>query len=134
MAGTVTSHAADFRSINDAAAVLYDAPSAKAKKVYVVNRGYPVELVVTVEGWAKVRDARGDLTWVELKSLSEKRTVMIKAPMAVVRQSANDQAPVVFQARQQVVLELVEVERGWAHVRHADGGAGYVRVDLVWGA
>jgi SH3-like domain-containing protein len=134
MAGTVTSHAADFRSINDAAAVLYDAPSAKAKKVYVVNRGYPVELVVTVEGWAKVRDARGDLTWVELKSLSEKRTVMIKAPMAVVRQSANDQAPVVFQARQQVVLELVEVERGWAHVRHADGGSGYVRVDLVWGA
>ena len=113
---------------------MYDAPSAKAKKLYAVNRGYPLELVVVVEGWAKVRDARGDLTWMELKSLSEKRTVMVKVPVAPVRQSANDQAPIVFQARQQVVLELIEMDRGWAHVRHADGGSGYVRADAVWGA
>ena len=34
--------AADFRSIAENAAVLYDAPSAKAKKLYVIGRSYPV--------------------------------------------------------------------------------------------
>ncbi|HEX9686982.1 MAG TPA: hypothetical protein VGA25_14145, partial [Burkholderiales bacterium] len=44
--------AAEFRSVAESAAVLYDAPSAKAKKLYVVNLGYPVEVVVVVEGWS----------------------------------------------------------------------------------
>ncbi|MGH8700070.1 MAG: hypothetical protein ACREVR_02685, partial [Burkholderiales bacterium] len=45
--------AADFRSVAENAAVLYDAPSAKAKKLYVVSHGYPVEVLVVVEGWSK---------------------------------------------------------------------------------
>ena len=41
----------------EAATVLYDAPSAKSRPLFVVNRGYPVEIIVTVEGWTKVRDS-----------------------------------------------------------------------------
>lgn len=78
--------ALEFRAVSENAAVLYDAPSAKAKKLYVVNRGYPVEVVVLVEGWVKVRDASGGLSWIESKYLTDKRTVMIKAPLAQVRQ------------------------------------------------
>jgi len=65
--------------VADNAAVLYDAPSVKSRKVYVVSQGYPVEVVVVVEGWSKVRDASGDLTWIESKRLSDKRTVLVKA-------------------------------------------------------
>jgi len=54
--------AAEFRSIADPAAVLYDAPSAKANRLYVIGRNYPVEIVVVVEGWTKIRDAGGELT------------------------------------------------------------------------
>ena len=126
--------AADFRSVAESAAVLYDAPSAKSKKLYVVSQGYPVEVVVVVEGWTKVRDASGDLTWIESKHLAEKRTVLVKAPVAQVRESADDNAPVVFQAQQHVLLELLEVAGGWLRVRHRDGQAGFVRVALVWGA
>ena len=92
--------AADFRSVAENAAVLYDAPSAKAKKLYVVSHGYPVEVVVVVEGWSKVRDASGELTWIESKHLSDKRTVMVRMPLAQVREAADDNAPVVFQAQQ----------------------------------
>ena len=51
--------ALDFRAVADPVAILYDAPSAKSGKLYVVNKGYPLEVVVTVEGWVKVRDANG---------------------------------------------------------------------------
>lgn len=127
--------AADFRSVAENAAVLYDAPSAKAKKLYVVSHGYPVEVLVMVEGWSKVRDAAGEMTWIQSKQLSDARTVMVRTPLAQVREAADDNAPVAFQAQQNVLLELLEVASGgWLRVRHRDGQSGYVRVAQVWGA
>ncbi len=127
--------AAGFRSVAENAAVLYDAPSAKAKKLYVVSRGYPLEVIVVVEGWSKVRDASGELSWIESKQLSDRRTVMIKAPLAQIREGVDDASTVVFQARQNVVLELLEVVSGsWLRVRHPDGQTGFIRVAQVWGA
>lgn len=135
-AGMVAPAAAlEFRSVAENAAVLYDAPSAKAKKLYIVNHGYPVEIVVMVEGWVKVRDVNGELTWIESKLLTDRRTVVIRVPQAQVRQSADDNAPVVFQAQQYVILDLLEVAAGgWLRVRHRDGQTGFVKVSQIWGA
>ncbi|HKA44422.1 MAG TPA: SH3 domain-containing protein [Burkholderiales bacterium] len=124
----------DFRSVAESAAVLYDAPSTKSKKLYVVNRGYPLEVVVVVEGWTKVRDANGDFTWIENKYLADKRTVMVKVPLAQVRDRADDSAPILFQAQQSVILDVLEVVGGWLHVKHRDGQTGYVKSAQVWGA
>ncbi|MCC7484189.1 MAG: hypothetical protein IT529_04295 [Burkholderiales bacterium] len=132
--GTAAVAAFEFRSVGEAAAVLYDAPSAKSKKLYVVSRGYPLEVVVVVEGWTKVRDASGELTWIETRKLAGARTVLVRVPLAQVRERADDAAPVAFEARQNVVLELVEVAGPWLHVRHRDGQAGYIRAAQVWGA
>ena len=35
--------AADFRAASEEAVVLYDAPSAQSKKMFVVSQGYPLE-------------------------------------------------------------------------------------------
>ena len=124
----------DFRSIAVNAAVLYDAPSAKARKMYIVNEGYPLEVVVMVEGWVKVRDANGDLTWVERKALSERRTVMVKVALAPVRQAADEASPIVFEAQQSVILELEDEAGAWLKVKHRDGQSGYIKAADVWGA
>ena len=126
--------AVEFRSVADNAAVLYDAPSAQAKKLYVIGRSYPVEIVVVIEGWAKIRDASGELMWIESKSLSERRTVMVKVKLADIRQAADDRAPLTFQAEQNVLLDLIELtDTGWARISHRDGQSGYVRLNQIWG-
>jgi SH3-like domain-containing protein len=125
--------AQDFRAVVQPAAILYDAPSVKANRVYVVNRGYPLEIVVSVQGWVKVRDANGALTWIESTQLTDKRTVMVKVASAPVRQTPEEAAPVAFHAQQNVILELVEVSGPWIHVRHPEAGSGYVRAQQVWG-
>lgn len=128
-------YALDFRSVADPAAVLYDGPSAKSAKLYVVNRGYPLEVVVTIEGWVKVRDANGAFSWIEAKQLTDKRTVMVRVPVAQVRSHPDDGANLAFQAQQNVLLEFVGVSGAWVQVRHGDGGTtGFVRVQQVWGA
>jgi SH3-like domain-containing protein len=126
--------AADFRAATDMAVVLYDAPSVQAKKLYIVSQGYPLEVVVVVQDWVKVRDANGTLSWVEAKKVSAKqRTVMVKIPLGQIRQAADETSPVVFQAQQNVILELAEVAGNWLRVRHRDGVSGYIRVTQVWG-
>ncbi len=126
--------AAEFRSVAENAVVLYDAPSLKAQKLYLLERDYPLEVVVALENWIKVRDASGELAWVEKKSLSDKRNVMANVPLADVRQAPDDSAPLVFQAEKSVILELVEFsDPGWIKVRHRDGQTGYVRTNQVWG-
>lgn len=134
MAAAAPAAAGEYRSVADPVAVLYDAPSLKARKIYIVNQGYPMEVVVTVEGWVKVRDASGDLAWIESRQLSEKRTVIVKSRIAQVRQAADDNALVVFRAEQGVVLEFLEIgSAGWLRVRHRDGQTGFVSVTQVWG-
>jgi SH3-like domain-containing protein len=126
--------AAEFRSVADEAAVLYDAPSKAAKPLYVVSRNYPLEVIVNLESWVKVRDHVGALSWVERRSLSERRTLLVTAPTAQVRQRPEDAAPLAFSAVQFVTLELLEVAAGgWLRVRHPDGASGYVRAAQVWG-
>ena len=126
--------AADFRSVAERVVVFYDAPSARATKLFVVSEAYPVEVVVTIDNWVKVRDISGELAWVEKKSLSERRTVLVRAPVAAVRQNAEDAAPLVFRVREGVALDLTEVGAdGWVKVRHRDGRSGYIRVAQVWG-
>ncbi|MFH1043783.1 MAG: SH3 domain-containing protein [Pseudomonadota bacterium] len=126
--------AGEFRSVGENAAPMYDAPSVKANKLFVASKYYPVEVIVQVDNWTKVRDVEGDLAWVEKKTLSETRTAVVTATLADVRQKAEDGAPLVFQARRGVALEIVELSAGpWVKVQHRDGQTGFVRANQVWG-
>lgn len=126
--------AGEFRSIAETGTIMYDGPSVRAKKLFVATRSYPVEIVVNIDAWVKVRDQAGDLTWVEKKALSDKRTVVITAAFADVRQAPNDQAALVFQAQQGVALDVIEPSSaGWVKVRHADGQVGFLKISQVWG-
>ena len=126
-------NALEFRSIAPAKAILYDAPSLEASKLYILSQSYPVELIVNLNNWVKVRDAAGALSWVESKSLSSKRTVLVLAKTDI--KSAEDPASaLVATVEKDVVLELLaDRQNGWVKVRHRDGVTGFVQVTSVWG-
>jgi SH3-like domain-containing protein len=133
--------AAEYRSIGEPATVLYDAPSVKAKPLFVLGRDTPLEVIVPVEGWSKVRDAGGTIGWVEKKSLADKRTLVVRVSLAEVRANPDDSAVLVFRAEQNVLLDLAEgatsaattSSPGWVKVRHRDGQSGFVRITQVFG-
>ncbi len=126
--------AADYRSVSDAAAVLYDAPSQKAKKLYLIRAQTPVELVVKLDRWIKVRDAEGSLAWIEASQLAERRTVIVTANTAELRQADQDSSVVLLQLAKWVVLDFVApAAPGWVKVKHADGATGFVRSTQIWG-
>lgn len=128
-----SAQAIEYRTVEEAA-VLYDAPSQKGAKLFVIKRNTPVEVVVGLEGWIKVRDSEGGLAWIEKKYLSDRRSLIVAASRAEVRQNADAAAQLVFEAEKGVLLDHVEtMPGGWLKVRHRDGQTGFVRSNQVWG-
>lgn len=125
--------AIEYRTVN-IATVLYDAPSLRGSKLFVIRRGTPVELVVNLEGWSKVRDADGGLAWIEAAALVKRRSVIVTVARAQVRQNADEAAAIVFEAEKNVSLEYLETSPGgWVKVRHREGQTGFVRINQIWG-
>ncbi len=129
--------AAEYRSAEQAA-ILYDGPSPRAAKVAIAPKGMPLEIVVNDANapYLKVRERGGQMLWIERKALSEKRFLVVSAPTAPVRATADEAAAVVFQAEQDVALETLEAPvaaKVWVRVKHRDGLTGFVKISQTWG-
>ncbi|MDX9698460.1 MAG: SH3 domain-containing protein [Rhodocyclaceae bacterium] len=138
LAGTLhTLHAAaqaiEFRSVKEAA-IMYETPSEQGKRLFIVQPGTPVEVVVVSGEWIRVRDSAGAITWMQAGTLSSRRTVMVSADRATVRQQPDSAAPAAFEAVRNTVLEVRGTPaNGWVQVAHGDGSTGYLRVTEAWG-
>jgi SH3-like domain-containing protein len=128
-----TAVAYEYMSVAEPA-ILYDANSLKANKLFVATRYLPVEQIVMLENWVKVRDSGGKIFWIEKRNLSTKRYVVVTSEIANVRTNWDDNAVIAFTAPRQLGLEwLGNAGAGWVKVRHRDGTTGYVKRNDVWG-
>ena len=131
-----TAHAAsvEFKSIGLTAAVMFDVPSQRGRKMFIAPPGMPVEIVVVSGEWSRVRDLSGELSWVESRALTNQRNVIVEVPQVTVRATASESAVAVFTASKGVLLELAEpITSSWIKVKHRDGETGYLKASEVWG-
>ena len=127
--------ALEYRSIAPAKAVLYDAPSTQAGKLYILNESYPVEIIVNLGAWVKIRDALGSLSWIESSQLSPKRTVLVLSKNSIYS-SESVSSPVIALVDKDVTLELVStvIKNGWVKVKHRNGTSGFMQTSTLWGS
>lgn len=127
--------ALDFKTVAEHKTVLYDAPSASAKKTLILGQHYPLEVIVNLGDWIKVRDAQGAINWIESKNLSNKHMVLVVASSAELRAEASTASKLVATIQKDVVLEVLDGQSsgGWLKVKHRDGAQGFVQVTLLWG-
>ncbi|MDR0587501.1 MAG: hypothetical protein LBG61_00775 [Burkholderiales bacterium] len=135
-------NAAEFRSVDKPPAVLYDAPSQKARGLFIYGAGTPLEVLSSIEGWHKVRDKEGSIGWVERAVLADRRILQVRVAKADAREQATDAAPIAFEAEQDDLLFLDEPARspaeaefpGWVRVQNVQTNrTGYIRIDRVFG-
>ena len=130
----VIAEAAEFRSIVPLKAVAYDAPSVEANKLYIMKQGYPVEVIVNLGDWVKVRDQRSGLSWVEGRNLDNKRMVLV-TDNTDIKAAESAESTLLATIEKNVVLELLspKINRGWVKVKHRDGISGYIQSSAIWG-
>ena len=126
----------------NAPTVLYDAPSAKAKALFVYGRDVPVEVLVTVEGWTKVRDVGGTIGWIARQGACRQARCCSSAcrspTCAPIRTTPR---PSCFAPSRTCCSNSRKARRrpattatpGWVKVRHRDGQTGFVRLPQVFG-
>ena len=125
---------AEFRSVSVPKAILYDAPSPQGNKLFILSQGYPVEVVVVLADWIKVRDKQGALSWIEAKQLSNNRTLLIAVNGAEVKQTPEITGVLVGRLEKDVVVDFVEpAKAGWVKIKHRDGLTGFIQTSAVWG-
>ncbi len=123
-----------FVSIGDKPAIMFDAPSTRANKIFIISAYTPLEILVKLDKLTKVRDSEGTVGWVENSTLGERRHVQVSAASADVRATGAATAALVFEAQRSVVLEVTgPAQEGWLPVKHRDGQSGFVRLTQVWG-
>lgn len=117
------------------ATILYDAPSTLAGKVAIAGSRLPLEVIVELQNWVKVRDHSGRLTWVEKSVLNGTRSIMIKIESSAIRQRPRPDANIVFRAARGVLLESIGEPDGfgWLPVKHVDGRTGWLPAHEAWG-
>ena len=116
------------------ALIAHDAPSPQGRQLFRLHPGTPLEIVVTQDGWVRVREPGGALTWVEKGALSSRRTLIVTVERATIRREPQASAAPAFEAVRSVVLEVIAPPAlGWVRVRHAEGLEGYVNASEVWG-
>ena len=125
-----------FSAIGEKPAIIYDGLSTKANKIFILSRFHPVEILVKLDKWTKVRDVENTVGWMENAFMGEKRFVQVLGATAEIRAAPNANASVIFEAQRAVLLEPTGTATldGWLPVRHRDGQAGFVRLSQVWGA
>ena len=131
---SISANALDFRSVAAAKVVVYDAPSVEATKLYILNAGYPVEIIVDLSDWLKVRDQQGGLSWIQSKYLSAKRMVLVTEKTDI-KATEDANATLLAIVEKDVTLELISpnINNGWVKIKHRDGVIGFVQASALWG-
>ena len=126
--------ALEFRSVKETGVALYEAPALTSKKLFVVSRYYPVEVLSSQKEWSRVRDATGGIAWIPAAALSKQRWLLITVDKAEVRATPANDGLLAYTVPKDGVVELQEPPKGgWVKVRHRDGSIGYARITDLWG-
>jgi SH3-like domain-containing protein len=136
LAGSLLSPAsaeATMVSINRPEVNMRSGPGTGYKVLWVLKRGYPLQVIGRQNKWYRVRDFEGDSGWVYAPLTSREGHLVVKKEKINLRSGPGTRYRIVAQARRGVVFRTVKQVKGWAKVRHENGVTAWVARHLVWG-
>lgn len=112
---------------------LRSGPGTRHEVVWILGRGYPLEVLARKGQWLQVRDFEGDEGWVHRSLAGRQPHVVVRAKVANLRSAPGTRSRIVGKAGYGEVLRTLAHRDGWARVRNEDGLVGWVARRLLWG-
>jgi SH3-like domain-containing protein len=123
-------------SVNVDQAFLHEAPSDSTKKSFIVTRGYPLEVIVSLKEWKKVKDHEGLINWIKTSELSSKRSVLNLKGENPIYLEPSSASPILAKVNENVTLELLDAKKidDWVKVYSKVGDIeGFIKATDLWG-
>ena len=115
-------------------AALRSSPSLTGSIVLLqVPRHYPLQIEGEQGDFLRVRDYRGQDSWIEKQLVGDGSGVIVKADLANLRSGPGSDSQILFKARRGVTFRVLDDRSGWLQVEHASGRQGWIYKELVWG-
>lgn len=98
------------------------------------RKGLPLIVVAEMDIWRKVRDMKGDESWVRTQALSGERFVITQNEINLYRKPSDDER-IIAVSEAGALLSLGEcVDANWCEVKSSGGHKGWAERRKLWGA
>jgi SH3-like domain-containing protein len=108
-------------------------PGQRSEAVFLLQRGYPLEVTGRRGNWVHVRDFENDSGWVYRPLTGRSPHHIVKAQIANVRAGASTRTRIVGKLPYGEIVRTVARKPGWVKVHHASGLQGWIARRLLWG-
>jgi SH3 domain protein len=127
---------ADFVSIKAKKAFLYEGPSLSTDKEFIITEGYPLQVMVRLKDWIKVKDHLGKISWIQSADTSKDRNVMTLNDNVNLFYKPSIESVHLAKIDKDITLKLLSPfpTNGWIQVMtFPQNIEGYIRAEDVWG-
>lgn len=108
-------------------------PGTSNESIWLLSRGYPLQVLGHKGKWLQVRDFEGDKGWVYRPLTDRTPHYVVKAKVVNIRKGPSTRTRIVGKANYGDVLRTLAHKGDWAKIRDADGLVGWVAKRLLWG-
>ena len=108
-------------------------PGTNHESLWLLGRGYPLQIIGRKGKWVQVRDFEADKGWVYRPLLGDKRHFVVKVKVANIRSKPSTRGSIVGKALYGDVLRTLERTKNWVKVQQEGGKKGWIARRLLWG-
>lgn len=123
-----------WASIASGKALMRTGPAKTFPGIWLYQRAdLPIQVLEIYPSWRKIRDPDGAVGWMQVNLLSDTRTALVRGDEPrPLHAEPTEGAAIRFRAAPGVVGRLSDCGGAWCRFE-AQGRAGYIRKDHVWG-
>jgi SH3-like domain-containing protein len=114
-------------------AYLRDGAGTQHEALWLLDPGYPLQIIGRRGNWLQVQDFEDDTGWIYRPLTSATRHHVVTSSTANIRRGPSTKTRVMGKARYGEVLRTLERRAQWVKVKQPGGPTGWVARRLLWG-
>jgi len=123
---------AERLSVSSRIANIRSGPGTDHEILWKVESYYPIMVLKKSGSWINFRDFEGDEGWIHTSLVYKKPTVITIKNKCNVRTGPSTNHKVIFTVEKGIPFLIIDRQKSWIQIKHADGDRGWIHKSLVW--
>jgi len=123
---------AERLSVSSKIANIRSGPGTDYEILWKVESYYPIMVLKKSGSWINFRDFEDDEGWIHTSLIHKKPTVITIKNTCNVRNGPGTNHDVIFTVEKGIPFLILNRQKNWIQIKHADGDRGWIHKSLVW--